>query len=217
MSVDNHLRLYGDFCNSTDKLDEIKAYHQEIEDLLTAEKKKFEDINIELSENEALYNKKYHFEYTLIQNLRMSVIVSLVTFLEIELQTICSALKKGLSLPLSYSEIKGTTLEQFKTYINKVVLLNFDFSKFDISSVKEVIELRNCIVHYDNQIEDFYGRRFSRSQSITSLAKKLQSIEISDNESIRLNSQACTDCIKIIEDFIVSIYHQLLDKFPKSK
>ena len=175
-ALSNHTRFFGSLCEADDKIDEIVHFHSELESLINKEKTVLGDVNVEYDDNPELYNRKFHFDNTLEQNLRMSIIVNLVTFLEVELQNFCSNLQTALNLKIKYNEIKGTILEQFKTYTNKVGDLEIDFSSSTYQRVKNIIELRNCIVHYEGIIENFYGRKFNRSEAIKKLAKEISSI-----------------------------------------
>lgn len=213
--LDNHTRFFGNLCNADDKIEEIEYFHSELELLISNEKSKLKSIEVEFDTNPALYNRKFHFENTLAQNLRASVVISLVTFLEVELQNYCCDLQTALNLQVKYNDFKGTVLEQFKTYANKIAFLSIDFSSSKYQKVKNLIELRNCIVHYEGQIENWYGRRFNRSESIQTLAKEIPSISISENEFVSLDADACRDFISIIKEFVDMIYKSALEKFPK--
>lgn len=216
-TLDNYTRFFGNRCNADDKLEEIKYFHSEIETLIKSENSKLTQINIDFEDNSVLYNRKFHFDNTLAHNLRLSVIVNLVTFLEVELQNYCCDLQTVLRLTVKYNEFKGTILEQFKIYTNKIASLQIDFSSSTYQKVKQIIELRNCIVHYEGQTENFYGRKFNRSDAIVTLAKEIPSIEIKENDFISLNSEACINCISIIEKFIDMIYKCALERFPKNE
>lgn len=213
IQLDNHTRFFGNYCSADYKLEEIEYFHSELELLIKQEKSKLpNEVN---NIDPVLHDKKYHYEYTLEQNLRASVIISLITFLEVELQNYCSDLQIALGVQLKYSDFKGSIMEQFKTYVNKVAVLSIDFSSPIYQKVKHLVELRNCIVHYEGQIENWYGRKFNRAESIQMLAKQIPSISIKENDSISLQPEACKECILIIKDFIEIIYKSAFDKFPK--
>ncbi len=211
--LDNHTRFFGNFCNAEDKIEEIEYFHSELESLISNEKIKLESIDVEYNTNPSLYKRKFHFGNTLAKNLRASVVVSLATFLEVELQNYCCDLQTALSLQVNYNDFKGTILEQFRTYTNKIAFLSIDFSSSKYQKVKNLIELRNCIVHYEGQIENWYGRRFNRLESIQNLAKAIPSISIEETEFISINADACRDFISIIKEFIDMIYESALEKF----
>lgn len=214
--LDNHTRFYGNLCNADDKIEQIEYFYSELEVLIEQEKSKLRGIQVDFDQNPVQYNKKFHFEYTLEQSLRTSVIIKLVTFLEVELQSYCCDLQTALNLQVKYNDLKGTVLEQFKIYSSKIALLTIDFSSLKYEKVRQLIELRNCIVHYEGQIENFYGRKFSRSEALHTLARQMPSIKIKDNELVFLEKEACVNCVSIIKEFIYMIYNCALEKFPKS-
>ncbi len=215
--LDNHTRFFGNLSKADYKIEEIEFFHSELELLIKQEKFKLGNIQVEFEDNPVLYNKKFYFEHTLEQNLRASVIINLVTFLEIELQNYCCDLQTALNLQVRYNDFKGTVLEQFKIYANKIAFLKIDFSSSKYEKVKQLIELRNCIVHYEGQIENFYQRKFNRSEAIQDLARQIPSITIKENDFVSLEEVACKKCISIIKEFVGMIYKSAFEKFPKNE
>lgn len=117
---------------------------------------------------------------------------------------------------IKHSSFKGTILEQFKLYINEVVFINFDLNKNGWKALSEIIELRNCIVHHDNNLEDWYGRKFNKKESIKNLSKKINSIEVDEDfNNIILHENSCTDCIAIVEEFFDNLYKFTLKSYPR--
>lgn len=212
----NHF-FFGSLCNADDKMEAIAAFHNQMRDLVLKEKSNFKEVEIEYEDDPELYDKKFHLNFTLESQIRNSTVTSLITFLEIELQQFCITVQRSLALQVSYNDLKGTTLDQFKTYTNKIGELNIDFSADTWQSIKELVELRNCIVHYDAQIEDWYGRKFSRTKSIENLSQKFNFIHIKDSGYIELTDEAGSKCISIVKDFIDLIYKAALKRFPKNE
>ena len=215
-TITPNLTFFGNHCNAIDKLQVIRAFHSEIESLISEKNSSLQKIEVEFDQDRKLYEQKFHFEHTLKPNLRDAVIVGLTTFLEIELQNFCKDLQLALSLKVKHDDLKGSILDQFRIY-TQLAELNIDFGSSCWQSVREVVELRNCIVHYSGWIEDWYGRKFNRANSIENLSKKFNSIQIDERGLISLNEQACEECIAIIDSFITAIYDSALQKFPKGK
>ncbi len=140
------------------------------------------------------------------------MIIALVTFLETELYSYLRGLHNRLDLEIGYNELKGTFLDQFKTYVTKVVMLEIEFESRLWQSLKELVELRNCIVHFDANLEDTHGRKFSRSSLIISLSKKFDSIKIDEKYNyFYLEKSACEKSIKLVSVFIQMIYSKTLE------
>ena len=73
----------------------------------------------------------------------------------------CKALQFELELSLSYSDLKGNVLEQFKDYTQKVINLELPFDKENWKSIKEIFELRHLIVHHDGYLIGFNNKVFN--------------------------------------------------------
>lgn len=211
------LRFIGNRISASEKIEEIRVFQDEIDALITEKNNSLKKIDSKIFNNEKVENQIFHFAHTLNRNHRAAVIISLVTFLEMELQNFCLDLQFCTTLKLSYTELKGTILEQFKTYVNKLAELNIDFGTDIWQSVKEVVEMRNCLVHYNGQIEDCYGRQFSRTDSIKRLSKRFSSVQIEESGFILLDKESCDECISIVEKFINIIYESALQRFPKDQ
>lgn len=213
--LDNYTRFFGGHCQFLDMIEEVKFFNSEIEHLIELEKENFVNVEVDYINNETLSTKKYHFDNTLVRNLRESVIINLVRIIEKELQILSNELHTALSLSIKYSDLKGTVLEQFKLYSIKIACLNFDFNSIEWLMINEIVELRNCIVHYDAWIEDFYGRTFNRVNSINNLSKRVKSIKIDERGFVELGEGSSNECIDITEKFFYNIYKSLLERFPK--
>jgi hypothetical protein len=210
-------RFFGNFCNIEEKFVVIRAFQFEIEKLIDKENEVLQDIQAEYDQDPMLFDRKLFFGKVFKNNLRYATVISLVTLLEIELQNYCIELQRALSLKIKYDEFKGSILAQFKTYTSKLANLNIEFENQLWSNLRDVVELRNCIIHFDGYVEDWYGRKFNRVASIENLTKKFSSIEIDDREIIILDKNACKDCIDIVEKFIKHIYECTFIKFPEKE
>lgn len=218
MSIDNHTQVFGNFCNFTDRFSELKIYSEELEKIIDSEAEKYrnERENFELGTIE--FDRQFHFlNDTFSRNLRTSVIVSLVTIIENELHNFCNMIRRMKGITVKHNLFKGTILEQFKIYINEVVFLNFDFGIIEWKILSEIIELRNCIVHHDSNLEDWYGRKFSKVESIKNLSRKINSIEIDESSNnVILHENSCKECIEIVEIFFDNLYRFTLKLYPKT-
>nr|WP_295924652.1 hypothetical protein [uncultured Dyadobacter sp.] len=214
--ISTHLTFYGNLCDLDQRIQDLKGYYGEINQLIESKKATLALIQVGYHQNTELYNRKLLFENIVEANLRSSVIVSLVTLLEVELQRICNAFKKSLSLKISHSDFKGTIIDQFKLYLTKVVMINYNFGTTEFESIREIIELRNCLVHYEGVIEDFYGRKFDRVKTLKDLNRKFSSIQVIDDEYVYLDKEASLNCINVVEEFLRHIYLTILKFFPEN-
>ena len=125
-------------------------------------------------------------------------------------------IKRIKKIGIKHNSFKGTILEQFKIYINDVAYLNFDLNQNNWKILSEIIELRNCIVHHDSNLEDWYGRKFSKTESIKNLSKKITSIEVDEEfNNVILYENSCNECIEIVEIFFDNLYRFTLKQYPR--
>lgn len=219
IKIDDYTEIFGNWCNFTDRFDTLKIYSKELEKIINfeAENYRINRETFELGTDE--FDRQFHFvNDTFIKNFRTSVIVSLVTIIENEFHNFCNMLQRINNLKIKHNSFKGTILEQFKIYITDVNSLKFDLNENDWKLLNEIVELRNCIVHHDSNLEDWYGRKFAKVETIKNLSKKISAIEIDeDSNNINLNEGSCEECIKIVELFFDNLYKHSLNLFPKNK
>jgi hypothetical protein len=217
LMISTYLTFYGNLCDLDQRIEDLKGYYGEVNQLIENKKATLALIQVDYHHNTELFNRKLLFENIIEANLRSSVIVSLVSLLEVELQRICNAFKKSLLLKISHSDFKGTIIDQFKIYLTKVVMISYNFGATEFESIREIIELRNCLVHYEGVIEDFYGRKFDRVKTLKNLNQKFSSIQVIDDEYVYLDKEACLNCINVVERFLHEIYLAILKSFPQNE
>lgn len=216
--LDSHTEIFGNLCNFTDRFNELKIYSKELAKIIEDETLKYvsdkEQYDIKTEE----FDRKFHFvNDTFKRNLRTSIIVSLVTIMENELHQFCNMMKRIDNINIKHNTFKGTILEQFKIYINDVVDLRFELSKNNWKLINEIIELRNCIVHHDSNLEDWYGRKFAKIEVIRNLSQAIPSIIIDEESSnIILGDGSCSECITVVESFFNNLYKHTLLLYPKA-
>ena len=78
--------------------------------------------------------------------LRYSFVPLLHTVFETQLFRICDTLRDEKNLPVSASELKGSAIEQVKTYLTKFG--GWDFVKDPVwGKIKDYQKIRDCITH----------------------------------------------------------------------
>lgn len=209
-----YTRFFGNLTNADYKLQSMLELTKLFEKIIEERRLKLAEEE-HYDENPELFGKESFFTETYIRTLRYSIIINLITFLEIELHSYCTELRKSLDIKIKHTEIKGNILEQFKAFTNKVCALGIEFGTQNWKRLKELTELRNCIVHYDGQVEDWYGRKFSRVELIERLGTKFEFVRILENQFIELNEDAGVESISIVQEFISYIYEVSLKTFPK--
>ena len=127
---------------------------------------------------------------------RKSFIVTLLIALDDQFKVYCEILKGATGQKLKWNELKGSALERFTTYSEKVCGLKSVCDDLVRQKVAAIIEIRNCIVHNNSSIEGF-----SKKQVIESFSKKIEGIDIQGGY-INIELNACNSCADIILEFM---------------
>jgi len=139
---------------------------------------------------------------------RKAFIVTLVIELEDQFKVYCEILRKATGQKLKWNELKGSALERFITYSEKVCDLNPVYDNSSKQKVAGLIEVRNCIVHNNSSIEGFGKKQF-----IEDISKTMDGINLQEGY-ITLELVACNKFADIVLEFMEKAYHSALEVFP---
>lgn len=84
---------------------------------------------------------------------RNSALITLFSFLEKELDSLCILFQKEKKLKLKLKDINGKGIDRATTYLMKVASLNFTKST-EWNEVKSIQKIRNLIVHNGGSLEN---------------------------------------------------------------
>jgi len=135
--------------------------------------------------------------------LRNSFFVSAYSLLEYKMATICRWLKKDKQMPISWSDLKGDTLDQFKLYC-KLAGLELSYNSQTWQEIQHYCMLRNCIVHNRGLIQ---GARQERELQAYANRKNIiedlmVGLSIRSQLQIVLTKEFCKDVTKTIWSFL---------------
>jgi hypothetical protein len=196
-------------------LDELEKYLDITEKYLQKAKDDFEAwINKEMDKlspkerNEfgEFYSDTY-WEYaeTFPRILRSSFFVSAYSLLEHKLAITCGWLKKDKQIPISWSDIRGDTLEQFKLYC-KLAHLDLRYDDQNWQEINNYRRIRNCIVHNRGLIEGSTDekdlRAYAEKKHITD--RTLVGL-IRLQDQIALTQEFCNEVTKTIWAFLSKV------------
>ena len=141
--------------------------------------------------------------------LRKSFVVSLVIFLEQEIGDYCAEFKKHLNLDIGWNYFKGTLLERFKLFSNKLLKLKLNIKNDLWQDLQSIISLRNCLVHSGGWLTTSLD-----SNRIIEFSKRKGFLQIQEDGYIEISTETCEQCLQIIKEFIEIIYEHALIYFP---
>ena len=139
---------------------------------------------------------------------RKSFIVTLLIALDDQFKVYCEILKRATGQKLKWNDLKGSALERFITYSEKVCGLKSVCDDLVRQKMVAIIEIRNCIVHNNSSIEGF-----SKKQVIESFSNKIEGVDIQDGY-ITLELIACNSCADIVLEFMEKAYRSALEVYP---
>lgn len=129
--------------------------------------------------------------------------------LDDQFKVYCEILKQATGQNLKWNDLKGSALERFITYSEKVCGLRSVYDNLIRQQLAALIEVRNCIVHNNSSIEGF-----SKQKVVESFANQMEGVNIQEGY-ITLDLAACNNCADIVFKFMEHAYHSALEVFPK--
>ena len=172
-----------------------------------AEKLSATNPNLRTDEiDDILSNDYWEYAETFPRTLRSSFFVSAYSLLESKMALICRQLKKDKQIPISWSDLKGSTLDQFKFYC-KLAGLEISYNSKSWQKIQHYCMLRNCIVHNRGLIQ---GARQERELQAYANRKNiiddtLIGVSIRWQAQIALTEGFCKEVIETIQDFLVEL------------
>ncbi|MBN1274588.1 MAG: hypothetical protein JXB26_20190 [Candidatus Aminicenantes bacterium] len=139
---------------------------------------------------------------------RKAFIVALLVVLEDQFKTFCGILRNAKGLELKWNDLKGSALERFIAYSEKVGNLEKICDDSMRELVKGLFEVRNCIVHNNSSLEGF-----NKAEIIKSFSKQIQGVELRYGY-VSFGLDACYACGDIVFRFMEYAYCRALKVFP---
>jgi hypothetical protein len=142
-----------------DVLEGIKTYKDKIKIIHEEEFKEGDHFYQRIVEDcEGLDNETYDFKSVFedyLPNLqRRGALITLCSFFEHSLNTLCNDLQKEKKLSVSIIDIKGEGIERAITYLVKVIGIKLDKgTSKEYTELKNILKIRNCFVHREGIID----------------------------------------------------------------
>jgi hypothetical protein len=190
-----------EYLSKTEKY--LKEVEREFKAWVKEESKKFADAELdewgEFYESSLDDYQRYSEGFPRI--LRGSFFVSVISLLEYEINMICERLKKEQEIEISWSDLRGDTLERAKLFF-KLTGLDLTYSDQTWKEINNYYLVRNCIVHNRGLIKGF-GQESKLRVYITQ--KNIISQDTIEQE-IALTEHYCKEIIKTTWTFFNNIY-----------
>ncbi len=86
---------------------------------------------------------------------RKGFIISLLIALDDQFKVFCEILKEATDQTIKWNDLKGSSLERFIIYSEKVCGLKSVCDDLIRQKIRGLIEVRNCIIHNNSSLEGF--------------------------------------------------------------
>ncbi len=156
--------------------------------------------------NEFYQEKHWDCAETFPRIFRSSFFVAAYSLLEHKMAIICRQLKKDKQIPISWSDLKGDALDQFKLYC-KTASLELSYNSKTWQEVQHYSRVRNCIVHNRGLIEEFRQEKelhaYASRKNI--VEDSLVGLSIRARPQIALTEQFCKEVTKTMWAFLGNV------------
>lgn len=198
---------------SWSRLEEFRQYTRELEDKFENDKEKVSDAynaaikDLEEDDRNEIIDY-FSDDYFIIEDIfigmyRKSTLVSLYSFLENALNTLCIKLYSLKNYPVELKDIRGEGIVRSKVYLEKLGQIEFTHLNSQWSSLLTLNKLRNCIVHCEGNIK--LSNNYTKLNNIINESDNLSLI---DDRNIKIEREYIDFLITQIEKFLKDIYQQ---------
>ena len=142
------------------------------------------------------------FEGTFQGITRSSFVVSLFSYVEFLLDHVCRDFKKVLNTNISHKDFWGSSLDKSRTFLTKLAeFKNPSPAQWDAMS--RLHDVRNILVHSGGFLDG--ARDMNKVEKVVSENK---GIECSEEMGYLIQSEYCTDMLKMVDEFIISLQEE---------
>jgi hypothetical protein len=184
----------------------MRFYLQTMEDFIEKERKreideleqKAKDLTEEQQSDFWSWNYPLHWEEIFESRLRSSFLISLISFLEIQLNHVCSDVAVIVRSALSISDIKGSIIERSKKFLQNFGNFN-NFSSDEWKMLTDIYYIRNVVVHANGIIPNS-----QKTENLFKFINKQPAISES-NGFVEIGRDFCFFCLDYIDAFLNSL------------
>lgn len=193
--------------NIIKRLEGFRAYTNELEVKFEndieklAEKYGLKDLEVSNDGTrimEIIMSEEYrNISDTFIGTFRDSTLVSLYSFLENTMRSICAILHKFNGYPIELSDLTGDGIQRSKIYLEKMAKIDFSQINGVWANLQNLNLLRNCIVHVEGDTLNFKSK-----EKLRNIISNNQYIYLKRDREIVIEREYIEFAIDEVEKFI---------------
>jgi hypothetical protein len=199
--------FFGNAIEFSTSIRELRIFLHETEKFFEERKKTLEPEN----EYDEDLDEEFLFYYWFPNLQRRNFVISLVTIIENETRAYCETLYKHKKVAIKHSQLRGTAIEKFLNYAEKLGGLKYDFDDGLIEKLKNITEIRNCVVHANGFIDDC-----PKQKMILEFSRSYGGIKYHRGH-IYLTKQFCLDTLELIDSFFNEIFKSGYFEYEEDK
>lgn len=197
-----------------DKLERFREYTLEIESKFSADKNRLADSFSEATEglnDDEIREVEDYFsdDYYIIEEIhvglyRRSTLVSVYSFLENSLNTLCRHLYKRHGYSVEVGDLRGEGIIRAKSYLEKLAGIDFSMLNGEWSKISSFNKIRNCIVHSEGNI-----KASKSATQLDNIVNTSSGLSLRDGRYIKIDREYIDFIITTIEKFMDKLYDQV--------
>ena len=172
-----------------------------------------EDI-LEEPENESFFKEIYYMDYIKLPSyFYHSSLVSIYSFLEKSLNSICDTIQRETDFVIGIGDLNGTNIiNRSRKFLSKVAKVDFSIVDKEWLRITDFQKLRNLIVHQNSQLQQF-NQNISSSNDIK-IISRFSGIEVDEsNKFFYIKDKiVLSEFIILIEKFMTDIITQIKNR-----
>lgn len=194
-----NLFLFGDMCDFSIVLSDLKLIHKKTEEL------DFDNSDDQTNLEETLIT------YSFPAFPRSGFIVTLMIMAENQFRSFVTTLRILEDYPIKWNHLRGSAFDKLLIFSEKLSKIRIDVDKIVKDRIRSLIETRNCIVHSNSCVPEY-----SHPEVVEKFVNSLTGCTVEDGY-IHLSFEGCFECADLVENFMTAVYHAALKKYPKEK
>lgn len=148
-------------------------------------------------------------EYYMIEEIhvgmyRKSTLVSVHSFLENSLNSLCRHLYARRTYPVKLDDLRGEGIVRAKNYLEKLAKVDFIALNGEWSHLMTFNKIRNCIVHCEGDIKSS-----NSTSTLQDIVDNNHSLTLRDDRYINVEREYVDFCITKTEEFLDKLYQQV--------
>ncbi|MBO2675934.1 hypothetical protein I6M53_14935 [Shewanella algae] len=197
------------------RIEEFRQYTLEIESKFNSDKNSLSNSyseaikglsNDEIREVEDYFSDDYYLiEEIHIGLYRKSTLVSVYSFLENSMNSLCLHLQRSHSYPVELNDLRGEGIVRAKIYLEKLAGIDFTLINGEWSELIAFNKLRNCIVHSEGNI-----KASKNSTQLENIINQKSSLSLRHERHLKVEREYIDAIMTTTEAFLEKLHQQAI-------